>query len=111
MLAFYIPYSYLAYALVFMLLALFGVGYNALVSYLEKKHYQEGMLSLLVALGVAVTLLGFAILDSNASALIALFCFAASGSPMMAGSLMRYLKARKKFQKVLKRHDDETQSA
>ncbi|MEJ5223526.1 MAG: hypothetical protein WHV44_03650 [Anaerolineales bacterium] len=65
---------------VFGLLLAFGTLYNALVAWAERQGYTEGYLSLVVALGVAVTLGGLAILSIDA-ALLALVCFAGKGSP------------------------------
>lgn len=74
-------------------LVLFGIGYNAFVAWAERKGYTEGYLSLVVALGVAVTLAGVAVLSIEA-ALITLICFVASGTPMIVGSIWRYLRRR-----------------
>lgn len=78
---------------VFGALVAFGIGYNAFVAWAERKGYTEGYLSLMVALGVAVTLTGAAILDWRAAMLV-LVCFAASGTPMIIGSIWRYLRLR-----------------
>jgi hypothetical protein len=75
-------------------LILFGIGYNLLVSQLEKKGYLEGFVSLVVALGVGITLTVLAIISWQ-FALIALGGFIASGSPMIAGSILRYVRSRK----------------
>lgn len=91
-------------------LALFGTLYNQLVSHLEKKGYSEGFVSLLVAAGSGVTLLGMAVLDWQA-ALLALVCFMASGSPMILGSILRYVQAREQSkQRLIReiRRDDPT---
>lgn len=81
------------------LLFLFGVGYNHLVMYLERKHYDEGYTALLVVVGVAITLIGVAILFWQA-AVITLLCFAASGLPMIVGSAWRHVQLREKAQKA-----------
>jgi hypothetical protein len=78
---------------VFGALVLFGLGYNALVAWLERKHYTEGFLSLVVALGVLVTLAGVAILSIEA-ALLTLGAFIATGVPMIVGSIVRYIQRR-----------------
>lgn len=72
-------------AAVFFGLLLFGVGYNAFVAWLERRGYTEGYLSLIVSFGVAMTLVGVAILNIQA-ALITLGAFIASGTPMIIGS-------------------------
>ncbi len=78
---------------VFGALLLFGLLYNALVAWAERQGYTEGYMSLIVALGVAITLAGLAVLDWRAG-LLALLCFSASGAPMIAGSIGRYLRRR-----------------
>lgn len=85
---------------VFFALVLFGIGYNALVAWLERKGYTEGFLSLIVAFGVAMTLVGVAILSIQA-ALLALGAFVATGTPMIVGSITRYLKARENMIKAI----------
>lgn len=86
--------------IVFLMLLIFGGLYNLLVAYLERYGYLEGYLSLIVAAGVFVTLIGIAILSWQA-ALIILVCFVASGTPMIIGSITRYIRQREKFQKNL----------
>lgn len=85
---------------VFFALVLFGIGYNALVAWLERKGYTEGYLSIIVALGVFVTLCGVAVLSVQA-ALISLGAFAATGTPMIIGSIARYLKARDEAKRAI----------
>lgn len=72
-----------------------GLAYNSLVGYLERKHYTEGFLSLVVALGVLMTIVGVAVLSVEA-ALLTLMAFAASGAPMIGGSIARYIIKREK---------------
>lgn len=74
-------------------LALFGLGYNAFVAWAERRGYTEGYMSLIVACGVLVTLGGVAILSVPA-ALTALAAFVASGTPMIIGSIVRYVQRR-----------------
>lgn len=81
-------------------LLLFGIGYNALVAWLERRGYAEGFLSLIVAFGVVVTLAAVAILSIHA-ALLTLLAFAASGTPMILGSIVRYLKARDEAKRAM----------
>lgn len=85
---------------VFGALVVFGIGYNAFVAWAERKGYTEGYLSLVVALGVAVTLAGIAVLNIEA-ALLALGAFAASGTPMIIGSIWRYLRRRAEAHKAM----------
>lgn len=76
---------------VFLCLFIFGLGYNWMVSRLGRKL--EGYMSLVVALGVMVTLVGVLLLSPGA-ALICLLAFAATGLPMIFGSIVRYITRR-----------------
>ena len=75
-------------------LFIFGLGYNALVGWGDRKGYLEGFTWLAVAVGCAVTLGGVAIIDWHA-ALITLIGFVASGIPMAFGAIVRYVTARR----------------
>jgi len=86
---------------VFFALLLFGVGYNAFVDWAERHGYTEGYVSLLVVLGVTVTLLGAAVLDFKAALLVGLL-FIASGLPMVVGSVIRYVKRRETSMRSLR---------
>jgi hypothetical protein len=83
---------------VFLALFVFGIGYNWAVAEFERRKYLEGFVSLAVVLGVLVTLGGVAVIERRAAQL-ALGAFAASGAPMVAGSIWRYIKARWEEQK------------
>lgn len=72
-------------------LVMFGAAYNALMARLGDD--KEGYTALFVALGVGVTITGVAIVSWHA-ALLALASFAASGSPMIIGSVYRYIRKR-----------------
>jgi hypothetical protein len=93
-------------------LALFGFGfvYNWLVGWLEKKGYEEGYLAWLVAGGVAVTLIGVAVVDVRAAAL-ALGAFVCSGFWMVWGSWWRHVKRRAAGQAALHRDYEAAQGA
>lgn len=82
-------------------LVLFGIMYNALVAWLERKGYAEGFLSLIVAAGVLMTLIGISILSMDA-ALLALMGFVATGTPMIVGSIIRYITAREAAKQALR---------
>jgi len=76
-------------------LVCFGWAYNAWVERLERKGRERAIVSLLVVAGVAVTGLGiWLIIGSLAHVLIMAACFVASGVPMVAGSLKRYVLRR-----------------
>ena len=85
---------------VMLALTIFGIAYNSLVAYLERRGYAEGFLSLIVAAGVFVTLAGLAVLSWQA-ALLALVSFTASGTPMIVGSIIRYLQKREEARRAL----------
>jgi hypothetical protein len=78
----------------------FGALYNELIGWAEKHHYLEGFTSIAVAVGVLVTLVGVSLLSMQA-ALIALGAFVASGTPMIVGSIIRYVAKRAAVQKAL----------
>ena len=71
----------------------FGVLYNAFVGWLIHNGYEEGYVALLVVAGTLVTLGGVALVDVR-SAVLALVCFGASGTPMVIGSIWRYMQRR-----------------
>jgi hypothetical protein len=89
-----------AIAAVFLGLVLFGIGYNAFVAWLERRGYTEGYLSLIVAIGVFVTLCGVAVLSIE-GALLALGAFVATGAPMIIGSIARYLRKRDEMKRSI----------
>ncbi len=80
-------------------LVVFGIAYNHGVALLGNR--QRGFTSILVALGVLVTLTGIYAIDPQ-SAIITLAAFTASGTPMIIGSIARY---------TAKRHAEETRLA
>lgn len=75
-------------------LALFGVGYNALTGWVERRGFDEGYTSDLVIGGVLVTVAGTAPLVGIRRAAFVLGAFVASGLPMIIGARVRYRKAR-----------------
>jgi MFS family permease len=76
---------------VFCMLLLFGIAYNWAISKLGRRL--EGFTSLSVAFGVLGTLALIAIISWQVAA-ICLAGFFASGLPMVAGSVMRYMQRR-----------------
>jgi hypothetical protein len=82
---------------VFVTLVLVSIGYNTLVAWLERSGYIEGFTSLVVAVGVLITLGGVAVISWQA-ALLALGAFVATGTPMIAGSIWRYIQLRREAQ-------------
>lgn len=75
-------------------LFLFGLAYNALVAWIERQKVNEPITWLLVVGGVLVTLGGLHLLTQFSPApavLLALAAFTASGTPMVLGSVARYI--------------------
>lgn len=75
---------------ILMTLFLFGIAFNALVGYAERRSYMRGYVAFFVVLGVLVTLGGAALIDWR-GALIVLATFIASGTPMLFGSIHRHM--------------------
>lgn len=71
-----------------------SVGYDRFIGYVEGRGHDRGYMAFIVALGVLYTLAGACIIIGWLPALIVLACFAASGTPMIAGSVSRYVNAR-----------------
>lgn len=67
----------------------FGIGYDQLMRLVEDYRPEHGYTAIFVAFGVLVTLGGLALIAGLEAALWALACFAASGLPMIAGSMVR----------------------
>ena len=91
------PSYSLVLALIYALLTALGIGYNALVANMERKQYIEGFTSLAVAAGVGMTLLPFWFLGPVPIWQVYL-AFVCTGTPMMVGSILRYVKARSEAQ-------------
>ena len=70
----------------------FGVAFNQMVTWLEVQDWEEGATALLVVIGVGYTIFTISVLIGHFDTL--LWCFAASGAPMVAGSWIRYAKQR-----------------
>lgn len=94
-------------AAVYGTLAAFGVGYNALTSWLEEQGYDEGYTSDLVIGGVLVTVLGTAPLVGGKRAALVLGGFVASGLPMVIGARLRYRKWRNREREGYVKHTTE----
>lgn len=72
----------------------FGITYNIIADWVSRQASDHGYAAFLVMGGVIVTLAGFAILVGLEIAGAALACFAASGLPMIVGSVLRQLQRR-----------------
>ena len=81
-------------AAVLVALMLFGILYDLVVRCMEQRYPSHGYVAFLVVGGVGATLVGMAVLDvlvqMNAG-LLGLCCFAASGGPMVTGSVIRHI--------------------
>ena len=82
------------YVPILLALAVFGYIYNRWVESLERQGHDRGYMSLIVSAGCAVTLAGTSFIVGLGPVLWALICFAASGIPMIVGSISRYCRAR-----------------
>lgn len=76
-------------------LFIFGLAYNWLVDRWHRAGYSDGLTSLLVVAGVAVTVAASGFTIGWAVALLLLLYFVASGLPMALGDLWRYVNARR----------------
>lgn len=79
----------------------FGFLYNLLISWMERRGYDEGYTALLVVIGVGITLVAYSFVDVVAAIETAL-AFAASGSWMVIGSWWRHVQARRRAQDLLR---------
>jgi hypothetical protein len=81
------------------ILATFSYFYNLFIEWLQNKEYFfEGMTSLQVIFGVAVTILAYALYRWDWQILLELgLLFAGSGSFMTLGNLWRFSKGYQKF--------------
>ena len=82
---------------VLLFLAATGVLYDALVSYVQEQlPDRHGVTSWLVVGGVLWTIFGIGILLGVRDMIVVMLCFMASGSPMIAGSMLRYWRERER---------------
>jgi len=99
----------------YLVLLILGIAYNTLIAWMETKGYLEGYVSFSVAIGVFMTLAIVYFPQSILSIfvticlpiwawiLITLVAFVFSGTPMIVGSVIRYLKSRTASIKAMKR--------
>ncbi len=86
----------------YMVLLLFGIGFNLLTAWAERKGYLKGYTSLFVVMGVIVTV-GVMAVISLAFALITLGAFVFSGLPMIVGDMWRHMREREQELSRLRR--------
>lgn len=89
--------------LVYAGLAGFGIFYNRIVAYTNRKHGQHGYTSLLVVLGVFVTLAALSTRIGAINTLKIAAGFVASGLPMILGDTSRYLEYKQEVAVALAR--------
>lgn len=82
----------------------FGVAYDQLMARLEAR--KDDFVAFMVVFGVLVTLGGVALVDWQ-GALLALGMFAASGLPMIVGSMARSMRKRERELQELRAGNDE----
>lgn len=80
---------------------LFGIGYNWLIAFLEKRGGLESYTSYLVALGVLITLALVMPLIGFDNFLVALVFFVLTGLPMIIGSSWRYLQKKEQGRRII----------
>jgi len=84
------------------ILACYGIAYNRFVARLESERHDRGYMGFIVAAGCAITITGAAIVVATMAGplvglltwLITLTSFIASGTPMILGSVTRYIQRR-----------------
>lgn len=89
-------------AAVYLALLIFGIVFNQITEWAEKRGYAQGYLSLFVSFGVGMTVLATAII-SPLFALITLGAFVASGTPMILGSIWRHVRNREREIEALRK--------
>lgn len=98
---------------VLLLLLLFGILYNRWVAGLERTGRDRGYTAFLVVVGVGVTVVGWAVMTWDLTVMaLGVLAFAASGTPMIIGSVQRYQAARRRDEEAaraeaLERVDDD----
>jgi len=75
----------------------FAVGFNQMITWLEFQDWEEGATAALVIIGDAYVILLISMLIGHLGTM--LWCFAAAGAPMAAGSWIRYAKQRARERK------------
>lgn len=92
---------------VYLTLAAFGVAYNQLIEAIEETEAHDMLVSLQVAVGVAITVLFSLPFLGRRRAWQLFLSFVASGTPMIIGSLRRWQLRSKKAQGLINGHQEE----
>lgn len=87
---------------VYMGLLSFGIIFNLVVGYAETRTWLRGYVSLAVAAGVMVVLVGIAIIDWKGG-LLAFGAFVFAGTPMILGSIFRHVRERERELEQMRR--------
>jgi len=93
------------FGLILALLFLFGIVFNWITHFAERKGWIEGYTALFVVIGVSVTVGGMGFLIGWKNVMYVYAGFVASGTPMIVGSIARYMLARERAQRCLTNHD------
>ena len=80
-----------------------SIGYNAFVSWLEARDFEEGYTALLVVGGVGYTILSAIPAIGVDNFLELLWRFAATGAPMVCGSWARHVRQRARERQQIRR--------
>jgi len=101
------------FEIMLLVLLVFGLGYNSLVSWIGRKHYDRGYTSFMVVGGVSIVLLS-AVPIVGLEVVLRLFAmFCAAGLPMVVGSMARHAKDQAyteiEVHKILKETLDDTE--
>lgn len=96
------------FLIIAIILFLFGIAYNWLVGWLEKKGWENGITAGLVVIGVAVTVsVGVVPIFGLNMAVYLSAIFLVSGIPMICGAIWRYLTERdENRQRIIKALDN-----
>ena len=94
------------YVIILVALFAFGIGYDRLVTHLEHQGHDRGYMGFIVAFGCTVTLLGAGVIIGWEPVTWTTMCFAASGIPMIAGSIRRHVRARAKARREILEAND-----
>lgn len=91
---------------IYLTLAAFGIVYNQLIDAIEETEAHDMLVSLQVAVGVAVTVMFSLPFLGRRRAWQLFLSFIASGTPMIIGSLRRWQQRSKKAQGLINGHQE-----
>lgn len=82
-------------------LIIFGIFFDRIVGRIEDDDPDHGYTAIWVVIGVLVTVAASAFLVGWWNALLVLLAFAASGAPMILGSIRRHLRNRRRDRRAI----------